>query len=41
MIASMKTAAYTRCNGREDQACMSSMTRSVIRETVSLDTDAP
>jgi hypothetical protein len=41
MIASMKTAAYTRCNGREDQACMSSITLSVIRLTVSFDTDAP
>jgi hypothetical protein len=41
MIASMKIAAYTRCNGREDQACMSSTTFSVILETVSLDTDAP
>jgi hypothetical protein len=41
MIASMKIAAYTRCNGRADQAVMSSMSLSVIRETVSLDTDAP
>ena len=42
MIASMKTAAYTRCNGREDQACMSSMTWSVIRrDGVLADTDAP
>jgi len=37
----MKTAAYTRCNGRLAQACMSSMTLSVIRETVSLLTLAP
>jgi L-cysteine desulfidase len=41
MIASMKIAAYTGASGRDDQACMSSMTLSVIRETVSLPTDAP
>jgi hypothetical protein len=41
MIASMNTAAYTGCSGRADQAAMSSMTLSVIRDTVSLDTDAP
>ena len=41
MIASMNTAAYTPCNGREAHACMSSTTFSVIRETVSLDTRAP
>ncbi len=41
MIASMKIAAYTRCSGREDHACMSSVTLSVIRLTVSLDTHAP
>ena len=37
----MKIAAYTACNGREDHACISSTTLSVIRETVSLLIDAP
>jgi hypothetical protein len=37
----MNTAAYTGHRGRDVHACMSSTTRSVIRETVSLDTDAP
>ena len=41
MIASMNTAAYTPCSGRADHVCMSSTTRSVIRDTVSLPTDAP
>ena len=41
MMASMKTAAYTPCNGREAHACMPSTTLSVIRETVSLGTSAP
>ena len=39
--ASMNTAAYTRSNGRVCQAVISSTTRSVIREIVSFDTDAP
>ena len=37
----MNTAAYTESKGRAHQVCISSITRSVIRETVSLDTDAP
>ena len=37
----MNTAAYTRSNGRVCQAVISSTTRSVIREIVSFDTDAP
>ena len=37
----MKIAAYTPCNGREHQACISSSTASVIREIVSLRIDAP
>ena len=41
MIASMNTAAYTFSSGRAHQACISSITRSVIRDTVSLDTEAP
>ena len=41
MIASIKIAAYTASSGRPDQACISSMTRSVIRLTVSRDTLAP
>ena len=41
MIASMKIAAYTPCSGLLDQACMSSITLSVIRETVSFETSAP
>jgi hypothetical protein len=41
MIASTTIAAYTPCSGRADQAAMSSMTRSVIRDTVSVEIDAP
>lgn len=41
MIASTNTAAYTASSGRDDHACISSMTRSVIRLTVSFDTLAP
>ncbi len=37
----MRMAAYTPCNGREDQTAISSRTLSVIRETVSLLMDAP
>ena len=37
----MKISAYTPCNGREHQPCISSTTRSVIRETLSLEIDAP
>ena len=36
----MKIAAYTGSKAREHHSCISSMTRSVIRETVSLETDA-
>ena len=41
MVASMKTAAYTCSSGRACQACISSMTLSVIRLIVSFDTEAP
>ena len=37
----MKIAAYTPSNGRDVHACISSTTRSVIRETVSLEMLAP
>ena len=37
----MKIAAYTACNGREAHTCISSTTRSVIREIVSLEIDTP
>jgi hypothetical protein len=37
----MKDAAYTSCNGREDQLCISTKTRSVMRLTVSFETEAP
>jgi len=40
-IASMKMAAYTSSRGLVAHACISSMTLSVIRLTVSFDTDAP
>jgi hypothetical protein len=40
-IASINTAAYTASSGRACQACISSTTRPVIRDTVSLLTDAP
>jgi hypothetical protein len=41
MIASMNTAAYTGSRGLAHHAVISSMTRSVIRVTVSLETSAP
>jgi hypothetical protein len=37
MTASMNTAAYTLSNGRAHHVVISSMTRSVMRETVSCD----
>lgn len=37
----MKIAAYTSSKGRADHSFISSMTLSVIREIVSLLTDAP
>ena len=37
----MNTAAYTASSGRLAQSFISATTLSVIRETVSLDTDAP
>jgi hypothetical protein len=40
-MASMNTAAYTSSRGRPCQACISSMTLSVIRLIVSLLTEAP
>ncbi len=41
MIASMKIAAYTGSNGRVDHVCISSITASVMRLIVSLDTLTP
>src|SRR5919205_22109 len=40
-IASMKIATYTESNGRFDHSSISVTTLSVIRDTVSFDTDAP
>src|SRR5947209_14177435 len=40
-IASMKTATYTESSGRCDHSSISVTTLSVIRDTVSFDTDAP
>jgi hypothetical protein len=37
----MNTAAYASSSGRFCQDCISSITLSVIRLTVSFDTDAP
>jgi hypothetical protein len=37
----MKTAAYTASKGLDAHSFISSTTRSVIRLTVSLETDAP
>ena len=41
MIASMNTAAYTWSRGRLAHTTISSITLSVILETVSFDTEAP
>jgi hypothetical protein len=40
-IASMKIATYTGSSGRCDHYSISATTLSVIRDTVSFDTDAP
>src|SRR4051812_33823063 len=40
-MASMNTATYTLSSGRDDHSDISSTTLSVIRDTVSLETDAP